>query len=172
MSTRCSDAGVAGGAVGGRCSRPDDPPSCPKTPTTPKSWGNRRVGASGPTSVILGRSLPPDRRVERAMPGEIGTIGHSNRELREFLGRLAASAIGRVADMWRFPGSRRQPHFNREALDATLGRVGIGSRRFGDLGGQRDGGRPGRSTRPGGSRRSTPAPTPGPRRRSPRRWTS
>ena len=72
------------------------------------------------------------------MPGEIGTIGHSNRELGEFLGRLAASAIGRVADVRRFPGARRLSPFNREALDAAPGRVGIGSRLFGDLGGRRD----------------------------------
>ena len=72
------------------------------------------------------------------MPGEIRTIRHSNRALGEFRGRLAASAIGRVADVRRFPGSRRHPHFNREALDAASGRVGIGSRHFGDLGGRRD----------------------------------
>jgi len=78
------------------------------------------------------------RRVEGAMPGEIGTIGHSNREPGEFRGRLAASAIGRVADGRRFPGPRRHPHFNREALDAAPGRVGSGSRHCGDLGGRRD----------------------------------
>jgi uncharacterized protein (DUF488 family) len=72
------------------------------------------------------------------MPGEIRTIRHSNRALGEFRGLLAASAIGRVADVRRFPGSRRHPHFNREALDAASGRVGIGSRHFGDLGGRRD----------------------------------
>ena len=72
------------------------------------------------------------------MPGEIGTIEHSNREPGEFRGWLAASAIGRVADVRRFPGVRRLSPFNREALDAAPGRVGIGSRHFGDLGGRRD----------------------------------
>ena len=72
------------------------------------------------------------------MPGEIWTIGHSNRELGEFLGLLAASSIGLVADVRRFPGSRRHPHFNLEALDAALGRVGMGYRHFADLGGRRD----------------------------------
>ena len=72
------------------------------------------------------------------MPGEIGTIGHSNRELGVFLGLLAASSIGLVADVRRFPGSRRRPRFNREALDAALGRVGSNSRHCGDLGGRRD----------------------------------
>jgi uncharacterized protein (DUF488 family) len=72
------------------------------------------------------------------MPGEIGTIGHSIRELGVFRGRLAALAIGRVADVRRFPGARRHPRFNREALDAAPGCVGSGSRHFGDLGGRRD----------------------------------
>ena len=106
------------------------------------------------------------------MPGEIGTIGHSNHELGEFRGRLAASAIGRVADVRRFPGSRRHPRFNREALDAAPGRAGsaLGTAATSAADGTR--GCPGRPTRPGGSRRTTPAPAPGPRRRSPRRWTS
>ena len=58
------------------------------------------------------------------MPGEIRTIGHSNREPGEFRGRLAATAIGLVADVRRFPGVRRHPHFNREALDAAPGASG------------------------------------------------
>ena len=72
------------------------------------------------------------------MPGEIRSIRHSNRALGEFRGLLAASAIGRVADVRRFPGSRRHPRFNREALDAAPGRVGSDSRHCGDLGGRRD----------------------------------
>ena len=72
------------------------------------------------------------------MPGEIGTIGHSNREPGVFLGLLAASSNGQVADVRRFPGSRRHPRFNREALDAAPGRVGSDSQHCGDLGGRRD----------------------------------
>jgi hypothetical protein len=100
MSTRCSDAGVAGGAVGGRCSCPDDLPSCPKTPTTPKSWGNRRVGASGPTSGILGRSL-------RAGPSRRGGHARGDQDDRAFEPRAGEvpGAARRVGDR---PGGQRE----------------------------------------------------------------
>lgn len=71
------------------------------------------------------------------MPHEIWTIGHSNHDLAPFLGLLAKSEIGLVADVRRFPGSRRHPHFNREALETELPAVGIGYQHFGGLGGRR-----------------------------------
>jgi uncharacterized protein (DUF488 family) len=73
---------------------------------------------------------------------EIWTIGHSTRDLEAFAGLLAGPGIGLVADVRRFPGSRRYPHFNREALEAELGRLGIAYRHFGDLGGRRGKRRP------------------------------
>ncbi len=76
------------------------------------------------------------------MAGEIWTIGHSTRDLETFAGLLAGPAIGLVADVRRFPGSRRHPHFNREAMEAELGRFGIAYRHFGDLGGRRSKRRP------------------------------
>jgi uncharacterized protein (DUF488 family) len=72
------------------------------------------------------------------MPGEIWTIGHSTRDLEPFLELLLGSSIHMVADVRRFPGSRRHPHFNREALAEALNRVGIGYRHFGSLGGRRN----------------------------------
>jgi uncharacterized protein (DUF488 family) len=42
-----------------------------------------------------------------------------------------------VADVRRFPGSRRYPHFNGEALSESLGLAGIAYRHFGGLGGRR-----------------------------------
>jgi uncharacterized protein (DUF488 family) len=68
---------------------------------------------------------------------EIWTVGHSNRDWESFLGLLAGSGIALVADVRRFPGSRRHPHFNREALEAELPRAGIAYRHFGSLGGRR-----------------------------------
>ena len=71
------------------------------------------------------------------MPPTVWTIGHSTRELDEFLGLLAGSSIELVADVRRFPGSRRHPQFNREALEASLALSGVGYRHYGDLGGRR-----------------------------------
>jgi uncharacterized protein (DUF488 family) len=54
------------------------------------------------------------------MDGVIWTIGHSTRTLAEFLELLAAHRIQAVADVRRYPGSRRQPQFERHALAGAL----------------------------------------------------
>ena len=77
------------------------------------------------------------------MPPEIWTIGHSTRDFDKFAGLLAESSIALVADVRQFPGSKRYPQFGREALEEALGRVGIGYRHFGDLGGRRSARTPG-----------------------------
>jgi uncharacterized protein (DUF488 family) len=53
-------------------------------------------------------------------PSTIWTIGHSTRALEEFLGLLQTYGIEAVADVRRFPGSRRYPHFARDALMQSL----------------------------------------------------
>ena len=50
----------------------------------------------------------------------VWTIGHSNRSLEEFLAALGAFGIELVADVRRFPGSRRHPQFGAEALSSAL----------------------------------------------------
>jgi uncharacterized protein (DUF488 family) len=65
------------------------------------------------------------------------TVGHSNRQLGEFDDLLKESNIEAVADVRRFPGSRRCPHFGREALDAALDKIGVSYRHFPELGGRR-----------------------------------
>jgi uncharacterized protein (DUF488 family) len=67
----------------------------------------------------------------------IYTIGHSTRELREFVGLLRAHGITCLADIRRFPGSRRHPHFSREALEQSLPAFGIAYEHFEALGGRR-----------------------------------
>ncbi len=67
----------------------------------------------------------------------IWTVGHSNRELDDFLDLLADAGIERIADVRRFPGSRRQPHFGADALRASLDERGIAYAHFPDLGGRR-----------------------------------
>jgi uncharacterized protein (DUF488 family) len=67
----------------------------------------------------------------------IWTIGHSTRPIDDFLQILAAGQIKLLADVRRFPGSRRHPHFGQEAIAASLAEAGIAYRHFVDLGGRR-----------------------------------
>ena len=67
----------------------------------------------------------------------IWTIGHSTRSLDEFLELLADHRLEAVADVRRFPGSRRYPHFDQAALAARLAEQGIAYRWIPALGGRR-----------------------------------
>lgn len=71
------------------------------------------------------------------MAKTLWTIGHSNHPLDRFLELLAANSIQLIADVRRFPASRKHPHFNGDALAASLAAEGIGYRHFPDLGGRR-----------------------------------
>jgi uncharacterized protein (DUF488 family) len=66
------------------------------------------------------------------------TIGHGDRDLDTFLGMLRDANILALADVRRFPGSRRHPHFGRDALASALAAAGIEYRWAGEaLGGRR-----------------------------------
>jgi len=67
----------------------------------------------------------------------IYTIGHSTRTLEELVTLLREHGVTRLADVRRFPGSRRHPHFSREALERSLPRLGILYEHFESLGGRR-----------------------------------
>jgi uncharacterized protein (DUF488 family) len=67
----------------------------------------------------------------------IYTIGHSTRSLEEFTTLLAEYRIARLADIRRYPGSRRYPHFSGESLRQTLPERGIAYEHFDSLGGRR-----------------------------------
>lgn len=71
------------------------------------------------------------------MASEIWTIGHSTRELEAFLAMLADNSVQLLADVRRFPGSRRHPQFGEQALSEALHARGIGYQHFGELGGRR-----------------------------------
>ena len=70
-------------------------------------------------------------------PTTIWTIGHSTRTLEEFLGLLSEYRIEAIADVRRFPGSRRHPHFASDALATTLPARGIAYQWIPKLGGRR-----------------------------------
>ncbi len=71
------------------------------------------------------------------MPATLWTIGHSTRPLDAFMALLAENGIAAIADVRRFPGSRRNPQYGAEALPGSLKRAGVGYRWFPDLGGRR-----------------------------------
>ena len=66
------------------------------------------------------------------------TIGHSTRELADFLALLEEHDIRSLVDVRRFPGSRRHPHFGSEALARSLADAGIVYRHAPELGGRRE----------------------------------
>jgi uncharacterized protein (DUF488 family) len=69
---------------------------------------------------------------------EILSVGHSNHEEDEFIDLLRGAGVELIADVRRYPGSRRQPHFEHSALAALLLEAGIHYRRLGEtLGGRR-----------------------------------
>ena len=67
----------------------------------------------------------------------IWTIGHSTRNIEEFLALLSAQKIQTLADVRQFPGSRRYPHFGQQQLAASLAGRSIEYRHFPELGGRR-----------------------------------
>jgi uncharacterized protein (DUF488 family) len=67
----------------------------------------------------------------------IWTIGHSTRTLDEFIAILRSFQIEQVVDVRHFPGSRKFPHFNKEALKESLSEVNIGYQHIISLGGRR-----------------------------------
>lgn len=53
------------------------------------------------------------------------TVGHGARPLDEFVAVLQSASLGVLIDVRRFPGSRRHPHFAREALESSLPNAGV-----------------------------------------------
>ena len=71
------------------------------------------------------------------MADVVWTIGHSTRTLESFLGLLVDNGIEAVADVRRYPGSRRWPHFARESLASALDGCGLSYLWLPELGGRR-----------------------------------
>ena len=71
------------------------------------------------------------------IPTTIWTIGHSTRTIDEFIELLHAHGIKVLADVRRYPGSRRLPHFKQELFAQSLANAGIQYAHFSELGGRR-----------------------------------
>jgi uncharacterized protein (DUF488 family) len=67
----------------------------------------------------------------------IWTIGHSTRPIDELISLLKANEVKLLADVRAWPGSKRYPQFNKEALAESLTAHGISYEHFPELGGKR-----------------------------------
>jgi len=76
-------------------------------------------------------------RAEPSKLAQIFTVGHSNRSFDEFRLLLKEYEIKVVADVRRYPSSRKFPHFNGEALRELLNAQRIQYVWFEALGGRR-----------------------------------
>jgi uncharacterized protein (DUF488 family) len=72
-----------------------------------------------------------------AQAGTIWTIGHSTHSIEAFVALLKHYQLEAVADVRRFPGSRRLPQFGEEALRSGLRKQGIDYLLITELGGRR-----------------------------------
>jgi uncharacterized protein (DUF488 family) len=89
----------------------------------------------GPTGETAGAG---DAQAGSSPVGTVFTIGHGTRSANELIEVLRASRIEQLADVRRFPGSRRHPHFSREEMQGWLLAAGITySWRGEELGGRR-----------------------------------
>jgi len=68
----------------------------------------------------------------------VHTLGHSTLTLEDFLDLLETHQLDAIADVRRYPASRRHPHFAREALAASLAPRGVAYAWLPALGGRRD----------------------------------
>jgi uncharacterized protein (DUF488 family) len=71
---------------------------------------------------------------------QVFTIGHGARTSEELVACLTEAGARTLVDVRRFPGSRRHPRFNRDAVAASVAGAGIAYVHAEPLGGRRSGG--------------------------------
>lgn len=71
------------------------------------------------------------------MQNRIWTIGHSTRSIEEFTNSIKYFGIKIVADVRRYPGSKKYPHFIKENMEKWLPANGFMYIHFENLGGRR-----------------------------------
>jgi uncharacterized protein (DUF488 family) len=70
---------------------------------------------------------------------DVYTVGHGTKPASDLAEILKRAKIETLIDVRRFPGSRRNPQFNQEALRETLASAGIAYRHVEALGGRLSG---------------------------------
>jgi uncharacterized protein (DUF488 family) len=71
---------------------------------------------------------------------QVFTIGHGARTAEELVACLTEAGVETLIDVRRFPGSRRHPQFDRDAVSGTVEAAGIAYVHAEALGGRRSGG--------------------------------
>src|SRR3954471_4291747 len=77
------------------------------------------------------------RRMGGIIQPKVWTIGHSTRPVEEFLALLRENGIEVLADVRRYPGSRRHPQFGEAQMAASLRDAGVNYEHMPELGGRR-----------------------------------
>ena len=77
------------------------------------------------------------RAIAAAALPSVWTIGHSTRPSEELVDVLVAQSIEAVADVRRWPASRKHPQFNEDALRRSLADSGVEYLSLPDMGGRR-----------------------------------
>lgn len=90
---------------------------------------------SSPTSRK--RDLPRGARSDNICFLKIWTIGHSTRSWDHFVAVLKAHGVEAIADVRRFPASRRHPQFKSETMARALAKENIAYAHLPALGGRR-----------------------------------
>ena len=75
----------------------------------------------------------------RAMPPRVYTIGHGTRSGDDLVAVLQEAGVRTLVDVRRYPGSRRNPQFNLEAVAERVTAAGITYVHALELGGRRSG---------------------------------
>ena len=78
-----------------------------------------------------------DSSADAAPAVRVYTIGHSTRDWADFVGLLKRHGIERLVDVRTMPGSRRYPHFDREAMIPALAAADVTYEHAPALGGRR-----------------------------------
>lgn len=66
----------------------------------------------------------------------VRTIGHGTRPLDELVSMITAAGAETLIDVRRYPGSRRNPQFNRDTVAGALAEAGVRYRHAVELGGR------------------------------------
>jgi uncharacterized protein (DUF488 family) len=81
--------------------------------------------------------LPASVKIGKYERMKLWTIGHSTRSSEDLQTLLKANSIRALVDVRSFPGSRRNPQFNRSQLECALEASGIEYHHLPNLGGLR-----------------------------------
>ena len=84
--------------------------------------------------------------MEEGAPQQVWTIGHSTRSWSEFVALLRAHRVEAIADVRRFPASRKHPHFNGPVMQEALRADAVAYAHFPELGGRRSARKDSRNT--------------------------